>query len=417
MTDEYMPPVPPIDPTALDKLCQQARVERMQRMADPSQPLTDEQRANIIDRINNFLATNQAVTQTQLSRMAGVGTRLGEILKGTYTVKDLTKIDEVLRNTEAAIANLQNKMFVESGDQFVRTRIAQAIFSILKTVSAHGGMGAFSLSSGFGKTTALEAARKMEFPNALYIPVNPGTGSPLMLCRAMLRFLRTGSAVPGPATTATEATEGISTVGNGFNKLIGRLVRTQRLIILDEAENLTNEGFNLARMLHDATGKADGTEKCPIVFAGRSHLQTVIEKTYRDPRIGAALASRLVANVDLEESLRGPDGGKPLFTVDEVMRVLRKFRVTFDPGAARWLCGLASIGALGTQKESGGLRRAEYVGRQAAFMNPGATITADMCREAFQLLASRAVCAEAEVKIAELSARLVASDARRAATA
>ena len=101
-----------------------------------------------------------------------------------------------------------------------------------------GGIGAIYGDPGTGKTVTFLAYRG-DHPAALLITASPAVRSPRSILIRILRALKRGSA--GGVAALVSAAE--------FH-----LARSNRLLIVDEAQHLTNEAIDLLRCLVDAAG-------------------------------------------------------------------------------------------------------------------------------------------------------------------
>jgi len=337
-----------------------ARVSRVPRM--DKKELTAESRKAIINNINEFLDTLKMPRQ-RLARMAGISaTTLTEILGGVYR----GDTDKLLHKLRAAMDQHNRRLHSPACDGFVETGVATQIYAVLRGTTRSGGIGVFTGPSGIGKTMTLRAAIGLDFPNAIYVEVNPGCSSPLFLCREILRQMRnsrTGSrTVSDPDSFYSKA--------SAFLVIREHLKDSDRLLVFDEADGLHLDSLNMLRQIHDATG-------CPIVLSGRPNLRKKIDKTTKLDEIGGSFRGRIVVDVELAAKYSAPDGGggRWRFSVDEIAEVLKKWKVHFSPDVARWLCALANLSAA---EERGGLRYAVHVYRMAVMLLKGEKKTIEL---------------------------------------
>jgi len=153
------------------------------------------------------------------------------------------------------------------------------------------------------------------------------------------------------------------------------------MILIDEAENLPAETLNLIRQIHDAT-------RCPVVFCGRPHLDTVLDRTTRCPQIGGSLVGRICYR-RLINPESGAGGGNWICTIEEMAKMLGKYKVRFAGDATRWLHRLAHDSALrqDTGREAGGLRLVIKIAMMAVAIRRGADlITLDMVKDTYRLM-------------------------------
>jgi len=383
---------------AIHELTEDARrsYTKVPRMAKKSDALTPESCDIIIANVRQFFK-HESVSQRQLARMAGVSsTTLNELLANKYR-GDPSKHCKKLN---AAIEQHFQRVSAPELEHFVSTGVAKEIFAVLKyTARGDSSLGVITANSGVGKSLALRAAIKTDFPNGILIEVNPGCSSPLWFCRAILQCLRCGTSfVQGERGIGDE---GVWSKAAAFNKIVAKIAGSRRLIVVDEAENLATESLNLLRQILDATG-------CNAVLAGRPPLAVKVRRSVKTESIGGSVIGRISVQHNLQGIYNAPSDGRWLFSVDDVTEVLNKFKVRFKPEAARWLCALANISAVA---DDGGLRYAVRLFKMTARINPKAPeITAAMLKQANTLQRDQAY---ATTLTEQISRFLQQSDSKR----
>jgi len=378
------------------RLEQDARYERLPRMAKTDY-LAPETCDVIAANAREFLK-HENVTQKQLARMAGISpTVLNELLAGKYRGDP----SPACKKLNAVMEQHLRRVGSPDLENFTTTGVAKQIFTICK-VAAEGeaGIGVITAVSGVGKTLALKACVKGEFPNGIYLEINPGCCSPLWFCRAILHCLRTGDWRIKHERGIED--EGVYTRAAAFNQIVQRLAGSHRLIVVDEAENLNLDTLNLLRQILDATG-------CNAVLAGRPPLLRLINQSVKVASIGGSVRGRVIIERQLTGLYQAPGGGQWLFSIDDVIDVLEKHKVRISSDAGRWLAALANISAA---EDSGALRYAVRVFRIAMRANKSAQeITLAMVQEANALQRDRS----AADRYASLIEPIMAASRRREA--
>jgi DNA transposition AAA+ family ATPase len=350
---------------------QDARVERIPRMTakdGTEAPLSADQRKTAIGNLRRFIIDKKALSASRLAKMAGVSSSsVSELLHGKYR----GDVDALLRKCEAVVNEMLRREDAPEAVQFVETRIAQRIFNIVKMASKQSTMAAFYAVSGIGKSMALRACVRQDFPSAILLEINPGNSSPKAFLVSLLQAIAGGR-------VSAESYRSLSAL---FNAVKDRLMDSSRLIIIDEADGLQIRTLNVIRQLHDATG--DDKTRCPIVLAGRPNLQGKLRRTLRDEDIGGSLLGRLTMEYNLMPSAFGSPGGGGawLFSVGEVMKMLARSKIRFTKDAATWLCALANISLLSNGAEMGGLRYAMKLFTLAATLFPDQEISRDLLQQ------------------------------------
>lgn len=377
------------DYASLRELEQYFRIERWSGMANksPDQPLTNDERQESIEKINGYLGA-AGISRAVLAKRCGLSASVvTECLAGHYR----GDVDTVLHKIAASIeADCQRRAAPApaAGEGFVETQVAREVATAVKAASSLNRIAAFWDESGTGKTMALRAVMAKDFPTGILIEVNEGSASPLNFLNALCRAAsRRG---PGEYRRRAEA----------FNAIVALLSNSRRMIVIDEADNLHQECFNIIRQIHDATG-------CPVVLAGRPPLQEKIKRTLKDPRMGGSVVGRIILQYSLSSRVVGsnPHSSRPLFSEAEVIAMLRKYRVRIAPSAIRFLAALANTSSMNSKTEQGALRYMLGIFEMAVLLAKGdlakgKEVTKDFCRQALMLCrgndAGEIVSAEAD---------------------
>jgi hypothetical protein len=126
---------------------------------------------------------------------------------------------------------------------------------------------------------------------------------------------------------------GIRRSGAVAERIIDKLAGSNRLIIVDEAHKLSDNGLELVRELHDATG-------CPFLLFAINELWERIERS-AGPDSG-----QLFSRVDIVHALsQGRDvhsGGKALFTVEDIKALFEQPPIKLSRDATRHLLDVAN---------------------------------------------------------------------------
>lgn len=355
----------------IDALAQQARIDTRPHDADAGDP---DAVARSAANIRGWLQANK-MPPMQLAAMAGVTL---QALTSALADEPGPASVAVLQRCEGVIAGWKDRRNAPAGG-FVMTRIVQEIAAVLALATKHSGIGVFSGPSGIGKSMALRALLRSRYPQGVLVEVNPGCSTGVGLLNAIVQAEHAARIGVRPSKTPPALAPRTMTKGNAFQAVVARLAGSSRLIVIDEADNLTTRTFAILRQLHDATG-------CPLVLAGRPTLHNKIGRTMQDESIGGSLVGRIAIEHRLEPRPTGGSGDTWLFTIEEVCAMLDRYRIMYSPDAARWLCALANVTAIDGQREGGALRFAVKVLELAITMSGGAEITRALLQKANGLL-------------------------------
>jgi DNA transposition AAA+ family ATPase len=316
-----------------------------------------------VDNIRRFLEQVPEMSQSSLANMSGMSsTTVSEVLAGRYA----GNVEAVLAKLDAAINGFFERQDAPVEGHFVKTKVAERIHALIQMAIKLNGMAAIYGASGIGKTMALRATARVK-RNCVLIQGHPGSASPTRFLRDLLQEI-----------SSRYSSAALGQLGDLFDMVVQRLAKSGRPILIDEADVLSTKTMGILRHVYDATG-------CPVIMVGRPNLVKKIDRTTRIDDIGGALRGRLVLEHDLMTAMEGGRPDRWLFTVDEVVAMLKQQEIRFNPDAARWLCALANVSALDGGREAGGLRYAIKIFQLAITLarSRGETvITLDLCKEA-----------------------------------
>lgn len=370
----------------------------MPRTATSSGALTNEQRAEIIETLQEACKT--AGMKSRLADRAAIsGSTASEVIGRPEEYAKKGDLDTMLRRLETALITWNAIQAAPKRKEFCWCQVAMDIWTIIKTTIDLGGIGVIHGPSGIGKSLALRAicGEKTECQNAVRLEINDESVTPLRFYHALIR-------AAGKHITNDRSR------GWAFKKI--RLEFSQKdgsqgnPILIDEADQLSNDTLNAVRQIHDAT-------LCPIILVGRSPIMDKISKSRRDSRIGGSVAGRISIVHDLLDRVIGGGGGgnELLWSVDEIAAMLRQREIRLARAAARWLAVLAHLSALGDDREGVGLRFAIKVARLAAIADPGTELTIAMLHAANQQLRGRIAAAEMAAMIQTMAGQKAAATA------
>ena len=186
---------------------------------------------------------------------------------------------------------------------------------------------------GCGKTLALQAIAEEQ--DGIFITCDFHSASPAGLLEKIARAIR----VPFGSGSR-----------QAFETLVERLRGSGKLIVIDEIHALLTRNdlaFHTLRTLSDQTG-------CPQLWAATCDLITELRKMEHRRQPLAQIVSRIGIQVHLTRSIQAggtPGGGKPLYSVEEVLKMYARneMRLTRDAGEfLAKLCTNASGGLLRT---------------------------------------------------------------------
>lgn len=322
-----------------DRILDDARVLRKARMLPPKGPLTPEHIAQVRQLLDQFI-TDTKLSHDALSKKLGRGfspSLLGKFRDGSYE----GDIDKVARAINTFIENEWRSMELQRDGGFVETEVAKRMLGIVRTCYIHKFCGVIQGPAGIGKSMVISVIPRL-FPGAI--------------CMRVLTSARGGS---GVVTTLLEAAAVRDRLGyhRGLRRLISTLKGTGRLIVVDEAHKMLDQGMDILRDLHDETG-------CPIVFFGtRSFYERVDDFASNFGQWTSRIGARLDAT---DQAMRERDP-KPLYSPDEIEQIFQSSQLRLDAGAIEYLTDLANMPGLGSLRLA---RRLVEIAAQLAQQQP-----------------------------------------------
>lgn len=319
----------------LDNLATDARRLRA-AMHLSEHELTSDELLRAIDHIRRYLEQHNLHTnkgRENIARTLGHGFSKGTTYK-LLKIDTADKIAGYQGDLEKAVRGLngyieqharQKQAVGPSG--YVETRVAKNIKAIIGSTIELRSMGVITGPSGVGKTLALQAAQAL-YTGSILIRVDSSMRNPNNLLRKILKELRIH-------TSNRQMFDMLQLIYDALRN-------TDKLVMLDEAQQLSKETLEIIRSVHDET-------KIPIVFMGtidcRKHLDDMDEFFGQFNR-------RIAFRYNIGDDAGGRNGKKqkPLFTIDDIVKVFNqgKVRLTED-GAQRltYLSNILGMGALG----------------------------------------------------------------------
>lgn len=281
--------------------------------------LTPEQ----MDRVASDFAKYRAETRVSLdavSRSLGDGFSAATLSKFVNHRDTMTNPERVARALNKYIDSQTRSREASRPDGFVETRTARNILTVVRTAVETKSMGIVVGPAGVGKTLSAKAAQAM-FPGAIYLRITQAERRTTGMLKTLLMELK----LPKLAATCEMQ-----------RRLIEHLTDTGRPLLIDEAHKLTQTSLDALRDLHDEAG-------LPVILFGTIDLKRQTDDT---TVFFGQFSSRVIAHYDATDDLINPRGRrkpKPLFSVDEILRVFASEKLRLTDDGAECLAQLASL--------------------------------------------------------------------------
>ena len=206
-------------------------------------------------RIKNLIERD-GFTQKQLADKIDVSqTMLSLYLKNEYG-GDITGLEEKL--SKLLDDNKAEKIYKKVKLDFVKTTVSAKLFNIAQICQFNGEIALCTGSSGLGKTTSINQYAK-EHSGVIIIDPDEGIG-----VRELLQYFC--------KPLKLELANNISR-SDFCERVVQKLINRNKLIIVDEAENLDISCFRVLRKIHD---RCKAT--CGLLFVGTETLANKLSK-------------------------------------------------------------------------------------------------------------------------------------------
>lgn len=201
-----------------------------------------------ISQLNDHLGAS-GKTQSAVSKEIGIspGT-LSQFLSGTYIGANeeiALKVTQYLEREHERSINTSPPTFKSE------LRNTVLVYSCLRYIQTRGGIGTIVGAAGSGKTTALKHYA-LDHSNVIYVQMDATKNSP----RSVLKQIASALGKESRSRTSSDL----------LDDLVNELTGTNKLVVIDEAQHLTERSFDTVRALTDKAGIG-------IVYAGTPDIR------------------------------------------------------------------------------------------------------------------------------------------------
>ncbi len=333
---------------------------RLQPIEDDLTDIKTEQGLAKARNLVNRAIDEGYVTAATLSRRTNIKpSAISAFRTDSWTGKQGTLLTTASMLTRAVNQLLRQRMADQRRiDGFVKTKVVRAIYDIAQYVTKRRMIGAFVIPAGSGKTVTLEQLND-EIPGSVLLTVT-------RTCSSVKAFLQSWARALG-----------LDEIGNAAriqNTVTNNLIRSDRLIMIDEVHKLQVPCLDVIREIYDMA-------QVPILLAGTPSFY----KTLTTRRVGAVsselmdqLYSRVGIFRDLTESASSGKGKDAvLFTREDIRKVFARGNVRLSRDGEDFLFRLAN------HPGSGALRVCRDLVQMVIDLYPGEEVTAALLKSAF----------------------------------
>ena len=300
-------------------------------------PLSDAQRRQAMQNFVSYIRRH-GLTPANVGRQLGSpkATTITELSKGKYRAN----ADANIRRLNNWVEQHARQNAASLTDKFVTTKVAKNMLAVARLCRENQTIALALGPTGIGKSRCAEAIYET-YVGSIYIRIITGYHHPKGLTCAIAE--RVGVRALNAKTTDRHQQFQIE-------RVIDALRESNRLLIIDEAHELTDAALTILRDIHDTTG-------IPILLVATKDLHDRIVAT------ADADHGQLYSRVDIVHHLtQGKnlyEDGKPLFSVDEIRQLYQQTPIRLSPDAARYLQDVAN------ELGRGSLRRCKILLRNA----------------------------------------------------
>jgi DNA transposition AAA+ family ATPase len=298
---------------AMERLNESNRILVEARMLPRAKSLSVEQIDQVTQRVRSY-TNDRGIKLAQIARECGYSaTVISEVLGNTYR----GNVDKVIHAMNDWMERDCRRSLARTPKDFVPTRVAEAIQTIVNQADKRCMMAAIVVPAGAGKTKVLQILNEQMRGIYIYCDEQLRAGE---LLRLIARSLgkEFGSV-------------GLSAIRRW---VIDNLLGTNRILFLDEAHQLNRKTLNTVRSIHDQA-------KVPVVMAGTAEIMDHLND--RTDGRGQFSSRCLFYNaMDEARNIETPGGGSSsgndLFSLDEIKAFfsMKKIRLSTDALDLLW---------------------------------------------------------------------------------
>lgn len=284
----------------LDAIAHDARVLRRARMLPTDRPLTPPEIRQVAKDVKEWMAES-GFSLGAIEKALGEGyskTTVSAFLKSTYS----GDCEKVARGLNTFMEQQVQRAEVATPQGFIPFVVAKKMLAVCKHACDFSAVGLIVACSGVGKTMCAEFMHKSRPGSILY--------SVFDMERSPAAFVKELAALLGIPTHRTSP--------QILRAICSKLKGSNRLLIIDEAHNLSDRAMETVRNIHDAT-------RIPIVLFSTDEILPLINDTATNlGQMSRRVRIRYNAADDVQAHGVGP-GGRPvkksrdfLFSVAEI---------------------------------------------------------------------------------------------------
>lgn len=322
----------------LTKLHEDARRLRVAQQLPQSGKIS-QQKARAISQEFDAIIDKHGLSLAQVANRLGAGYSSSTLSGWRSACRDSAKreqfrgdFDRICRTVNEWMEAFESASEAPRYEQFVDIRTARLMYQVIRQAHRNRAIGVITGDAGRGKTMTMKYAAE-QFPGSVYFRIS--------------QFCRTPAAIAKQLARKLGLKHG-GTLVNIYTALVEQLAGSERLLLIDEAHQMTHRAREFLRDLHDEC-------EIPLVLGGTRQ----IEDQVHDPDLFfGQFGRRVVARYDVNEQVRSapgdPEPTRMIHSLEEMRKVFASERVKFTPDGIVALARIANLegfGGLGLAKQ------------------------------------------------------------------
>lgn len=248
----------------------------------------------------------RAVTQADVSRGIGLsGSVVSQYLKGKYP-GDVSSLERRLKEYLRSLESSERKALPEA-PSYIKTPSGERVISALRHAQLIGTISVVYGGAGLGKTCAIEQYRA----NGLNVWVSTMTPAHKGVVSAL------------EAVAESMNLHAIGGAKRIFDAIVKRGMKSQGLIVIDEAQHLSTEALDQLRSIPDATGVGMALVGNETIYSRMSNDKRAAYLDRLHSRVGRRVALKAASRDDIDAVITAwgvVDGGAKRLLVQMAQR-------------------------------------------------------------------------------------------------
>jgi DNA transposition AAA+ family ATPase len=286
---------------------------------------TDDGAPDVRGQLRALMDSDRRLSQARIAKEAGISsTAISQWLSGTYGGDNAAVEAKILRWIDTTHAQRAVQERLPSAPDYVETPTAERVIGALRYAQVAGDIAVVYGGAGLGKTTGIRQYSKSA-PNVWVATMTPASASVVTALEEIADAVGAGN-VGGGAARLHKA-------------ICKRVVDTNGLLVVDEAQHLSVQALDQIRGIHDATGigiALVGNEQVYARMTGGNRA-AFLDRLFS--RIGKKVRLVRSTQADIQAVLRA-------WAIDDSACATQLMEIASKPGGLRGLTKVLRLGSM-----------------------------------------------------------------------